>query len=76
MLFALKRVNCVRVTNFTVVFLSDIDECSYRNGDCSQKCSNTVGSRICSCFPGYILNEDGMKCDGIPPTNDHLSVQQ
>ena len=40
----------------------DIDECSINNGGCDQKCTNT---NVCSCNDGYILNGDGLTCDGI-----------
>ena len=28
-------------------------------------CTNTNGSYVCSCNDGYILNDDGLTCDGI-----------
>lgn len=31
---------------------------------CSQRCSNTVGSYVCSCFDGYRLGSDGETCNG------------
>ena len=34
--------------------ISDIDECSLHTDDCAQICTNTVGSYVCSCRPGYI----------------------
>ena len=41
----------------------DIDdrECSINNGGCDQMCTNT---NVCSCNDGYILNDDGLTCDG------------
>ena len=61
---------------------SDIDECATNNGGCSVNatCTNTIGSRVCICTPGYI--GDGITCvpaecttsvqcdDGNPCTND------
>ena len=44
--------------------LLDINECSIDNGYCSSLCTNTVGSYICSCESGYILEEDGHNCTG------------
>ena len=47
------------------MLLLDIDECLINNGRCDQICSNTDGSFNCSCNDGYILNDDGLTCDGI-----------
>jgi len=37
---------------------ADIDECAINNGGCSPiaTCSNTPGSFVCSCPPGYTTN--------------------
>ena len=43
----------------------DMDECSINNGGCDEMCTNTNGSYVCSCNDGYILNDDGLTCDGI-----------
>ena len=43
---------------------SDINECATNNGNCSQICTNTVGSFICSCQPGFMLNLDNINCAG------------
>lgn len=44
--------------------ITDVDECLVGNGGCHAKaqCTNTVGSRNCSCLPGYI--GDGFGCAG------------
>ncbi len=42
---------------------TDINECGGDHG-CEQACNNTAGSFHCACFPGYILNEDGVTCRG------------
>ena len=44
---------------------SDIDECSYGIDGCSQTCTNTVGSFICGCNRGYVLDSDGVTCNGM-----------
>ena len=44
---------------------SDIDECSDGTDDCSQTCTNTVGSFICGCNSGYELDSDGLTCNGM-----------
>ena len=43
---------------------TDIDECAEETSQCSQECSNTIGSFICSCVDGYTLDIDGRKCNG------------
>ncbi|XP_072913708.1 uncharacterized protein [Hemitrygon akajei] len=40
---------------FTFNIHSDVDECLWNNGGCSQLCVNTVGSYHCDCHPGYTL---------------------
>ena len=42
----------------------DIDECRSNTDGCSQVCTNTEGSYICSCNSGYRLNEDRHTCNG------------
>ena len=43
----------------------DIDECSVGTHDCSQTCTNTIGSYICGCNPGFVLDSDGATCNGM-----------
>jgi len=40
----------------------DVDECKVHNGGCSEvaNCTNTPGSRVCTCGPGY--TGDGVTC--------------
>ena len=33
----------------------DVDECTVKNGECNQKCINTVGGYKCACNAGYLL---------------------
>ena len=49
----------MNVTSFT-----DVNECLTNNGNCAQDCANTVGSYMCSCNVGYVLNGDGRNCSG------------
>ena len=42
----------------------DIDECTDETDDCSQTCTNIVGSFICGCNRGYILDIDYVTCNG------------
>ena len=37
-------------------FYLDIDECNENTDNCSQNCSNTIGSYQCSCNDGYTLD--------------------
>ena len=53
---------CVHVWSFVLVCVSDVDECSVRNGNCSQLCRNTKGSYVCSCVSRYRLIGDGATC--------------
>ncbi|XP_066264138.1 uncharacterized protein [Branchiostoma lanceolatum] len=43
----------------------DVDECASNNGGCAQNCTNTVGSFVCSCRDGFVLNSDGLSCDDV-----------
>ena len=49
---------------WVILFIEDINECNTGNGNCSQVCSNTIGSYMCSCMTGYVLNADGRGCRG------------
>ena len=42
----------------------DEDECLTNNGGCDQNCTNTIGSFMCNCTSGYLLNEDMLQCNG------------
>ena len=48
-----------------IITLLDINECAVDNGGCEHNCTNTLGSSVCSCGPGYILNGNGLTCDGM-----------
>ena len=42
-----------------------MDECSKPdNGNCEQRCLNTLGSYPCACDPGYELASDRRGCEG------------
>ena len=43
---------------------ADIDECIEGSANCDQDCTNTIGSYMCSCNPGYHLASDGRTCNG------------
>lgn len=42
----------------------DVDECEVLDGGCHQVCTNTEGSRNCSCDDGFELMTDGITCQG------------
>ena len=44
---------------------SDIDECREGKDGCSQTCINTVGSFACGCNSSYLLDIDGVTCNGM-----------
>ena len=54
---------CMELMSF-MSFVSDINECAFNNGNCAQNCSNRIGSYLCSCNTGYLLNVDGFICNG------------
>ena len=49
---------------YNVYSLLDIDECLLDIDGCDQGCNNTLGSFLCTCSEGYILNENGFSCEG------------
>ena len=42
----------------------DVDECQQRPKVCEFTCSNTLGSFVCGCPAGYVLNMDQRTCRG------------
>ena len=42
----------------------DTNECIAINGGCSQWCTNTNGSFVCSCETGYSLDTNNLTCGG------------
>ena len=50
---------------YFVSILSDTDECSNGTHNCSQICTNTIGSFLCECNNGFLLEFDGATCNGM-----------
>lgn len=42
----------------------DLNECREGTSDCEQICENNAGSYTCICDQGYILDVDGVSCNG------------
>ncbi|CAL1547139.1 unnamed protein product [Lymnaea stagnalis] len=40
----------------------DIDECELGTSGCQQRCTNEVGTFVCSCNDGYEIDKDKLKC--------------
>ena len=60
---------------FTTEIQLDIDECYEDTHNCTQTCTNTNGSYVCSCEPGYRLALDDHTCEGNPIVHDHYVYQ-
>ncbi|XP_034168100.2 fibulin-2 [Pangasianodon hypophthalmus] len=61
--FSLEEVEDTENMVETVEGLEDVDECSVYAGQlCHHQCVNTQGSYVCVCFPGFVLQPDGIHC--------------
>ena len=58
-----KKEQSVLLTSLCIL-LADINECSEETHQCTQNCNNTIGSYVCSCNSGFIIDVDGRTCDG------------
>lgn len=50
--------------SYLLLLVIDVDECNLTESPCSQDCSNTDGSFVCSCAVEYTLDSDGRACIG------------
>lgn len=48
----------------------DVNECSQKNGGCSQVCHNKPGSFQCACHSGFSLESDKKSCQDIDECTD------
>ena len=53
-----------RLHVMTVLFISDVNECKFNNGGCSDICINLAGNVTCVCHDGFGLQDDGKTCSG------------
>ena len=53
-----------RVLMECFLILPDIDECMNSSYRCEGGCENTVGSFVCNCSTGFLLDSDGLSCVG------------
>ena len=56
--------SCNVYTRVILMVITDVDECSEDTDGCSQTCSNTYGSFMCSCGSGFTLANDNLGCNG------------
>ena len=47
------------------MYFVDVNECAEGIDDCVQICTDTDGSYVCSCAPGYLLTNNSRGCDGM-----------
>ena len=52
------------IANVINHIIVDVDECSEGTNECTQNCNNTIGSYVCSCNDGFIIDVDRRTCDG------------
>ena len=61
-----KHIHIYDHSHFCIYFLyPDIDECRNGTHNCSQTCTNTIGSFTCGCNNGFLLDTDRATCNGI-----------
>ena len=66
-LVKVNQFNTVITTNpkNNICYFTDVNECAEGIDDCAQICTDTDGSYVCSCAPGYLLTNDNRGCDGM-----------
>ncbi|XP_067041555.1 tolloid-like protein 1 [Acropora muricata] len=59
---------------FTAFYYADENECQNNNGGCQDNCVNTVGSYICSCREGFLLQRDKHSCKEVSHCGSTLTA--
>lgn len=65
-----------------LIVTTEIDECFEGTHQCTQNCVNTIGSYVCTCNSGFIIDADRRTCDGenkiitLTTANMYLYVQR
>ena len=54
----------LKVISLSHESFTDIIECRENNGNCTQICTDTIGSFVCSCNDGYVLDINRLSCNG------------
>ena len=47
-----------------IILIPDVNECILGTNNCSQLCTNIIGSYLCGCNTGYTLAADNVTCNG------------
>ena len=55
-------IDYILLNNF-LKFSTDINECALEHS-CQHRCINSIGSYLCACHEGYLLDTDGQTCIG------------
>ena len=58
------RIHNVERMILAILIITDINECLNNDGGCSHNCTNTVGSYLCKCPDGYVLQSNNRDCEG------------
>ena len=58
------RGNYFQSKNYCYNNIIDINECMINNGGCSHMCANAIGSYMCQCGDGYMLDDGNTNCIG------------
>ena len=48
----------------SIYLILDVNECMLGSSNCTQVCTNTIGSYLCDCNTGYIVGTDNATCNG------------
>ena len=46
---------------------TDVNECREQVDECDHDCKNIIGSYLCGCSSGFLLDPNGKSCNGKLP---------